>query len=125
MPSNQLPSDAELLLLQALWESPGATVQQVHEWTETAGKSIGYTTVLTQLQRMLKKGLVERERQGRQHHYRAVSDRATTEAALIERLSDTAFSGSPIRLALRALGGDQPTADELAQLECWIAQQKG
>ena len=118
------PSDAELLLLQALWETPDATVQQVHDWMRVAGKTVGYTTVLTQLQRLHKKGLVRRERRGKQHHYRATQDRAATEAALIDRLSETAFAGSPIKLALRALGSDEPTATELAELERWLNEQK-
>ena len=124
MADKSLPSDAELLLLQALWEHPKASVQEVHVWMESAGKSVGYTTVLTQLQRMHKKGLVSRERRGKQHQYSAVRDRATTEAALINRLSHTAFSGSPVKLALRALGSDRPSASELDELERWLAEQK-
>ena len=119
-----LPSEGELLLLQALWEHPGATVQDVHVWLTANGKEVGYTTVLTQLQRLHKKRLVSRERVGKQHRYQAVTDRAATEAALIDRLSNTAFNGSSVQLALRALGHDQPTTDELDALERWIAAQK-
>lgn len=124
MADQNLPSDAELRLLQALWEHPGATVQKVHAWGEEVGSEVGYTTVLTQLQRMHKKGLVTRERRGRQHHYTAALDRDATEAALVARLSDTAFAGSAVRLALKALGNDQPTATELEALEQWITAQK-
>ena len=124
MPQDPLPSEAELLLLQALWENPDATVQTVHEWIEATGKQVGYTTTLKQLQRMQGKGLVTRRKEGKQHLYRAVPDRATTEAALVERMSNTAFSGSAIRLALKALGSADPTRDELAELERWIEDQK-
>jgi predicted transcriptional regulator len=124
MADQSLPSDAELQLLQALWEQPGSTVQEVHGWGEKAGKVVGYTTVLKQLQRMHTKGLVTRERQGRQHHYHAAQGREETEAALVEHLSDTVFSGSAVRLALKALGDDPPSAPELEELEQWIAAQK-
>ncbi|OAV44147.1 BlaI/MecI/CopY family transcriptional regulator [Lewinella sp. 4G2] len=124
MADNYLPSDAELALLQALWEGPESTVQEVHDWGKRTGREVGYTTVLTQLQRMHRKGLVSRKRDGKQHRYSAVTDRATTEAALVEKLSRTAFAGSPIRLAIRALGNDKPTAEELNELERWIASQK-
>ena len=124
MPQEALPSEAELLLLQALWENPDATVQTVHEWIEATGKQVGYTTTLKQLQRMQGKGLVTRRKEGKQHLYRAVPDRATTEAALVERMSNTAFSGSAVRLALKALGSADPTRDELAELERWIEDQK-
>ena len=119
-----LPSEAELLLLRALWEHPDATVQRVHEWIEAAGKEVSYTTVLTQLQRMHRKGLVTRSRAGKQHQYRAAVDRSATETALVERLSDTVFAGSALRLALKALGTDQPSVEELDELERWIAEQK-
>lgn len=124
MTHENLPSDAELLLLQALWEHPDATVQTVHEWVEAAGKQVGYTTTLKQLQRLLGKGLVSRRKEGKLHLYRAVPDREATEAALIERMTKTAFSGSAVRLALKALGTADPTRDEMAELERWIEDQK-
>ncbi len=124
MANDNLPSDAELLLLQALWEHPDATVQTVHEWGEAAGKEVGYTTTLTQLQRLFRKGLVSRRKEGKQHFYRAVLDREATEAALIERMSKNAFAGSAVRLALKALGTSKPTQDEMAELERWIEDQK-
>ena len=124
MANDNLPSDAELLLLQALWENPVAPVQTVHEWIEATGKQVGYTTTLTQLQRMHRKGLVTRTKEGKQHLYSAALDRATTEAALVERMSNTAFSGSAVRLALKALGSADPTRDELAELEKWLEDQK-
>lgn len=124
MADQNIPSDAELRLLQALWEQPGSTVQEVHAWGERTGSEVGYTTVLTQLQRMHKKGLVSRERRGRQHYYSAVPDRGETESALVSKLSETAFAGSAIRLALKALGDDEPTLEDLGALEDWIAAQK-
>lgn len=119
-----LPSDAELLLLQALWELAGGTVQEVHEWIEASGKEVGYTTVLKQLQRMHKKGLVSRLRVGKHHDYRAVPSRSETEAMLVDRLSEAAFEGSGVRLALKALGKDEPTSAELAELEQWLRHKK-
>ena len=124
MEPDRLPSDGELLLLQALWENPDATVQTVHDWIIATGKTVGYTTTLTQLQRLYRKGLVARRKDGRQHLYRAVPDRATTEAALIGRMSDAAFAGSRVQLALRALGEAEPTREELDELARWVEDQK-
>ncbi len=124
MAEHLIPSEGELLLLQALWEHPGSTVQAVHEWAGTHRSEVGYTTTLTQLQRMHRKGLVSRERVGKQHLYSAVADRATTEAALIERMTKTAFAGSPVRLALRALGETRPTRAEIDELSRWLDDQK-
>ncbi|WP_116125602.1 BlaI/MecI/CopY family transcriptional regulator [Lewinella sp. IMCC34183] len=119
-----LPSDAELRILQALWEEPGASVHDVRQWMCTHEREVSYTTVLTQLQRMHKKGLVKRQREGLQHHYRAVGTRAEVEAELIRRLSDKVSDGSAVRLALKALGTDRPSPDELNELQRWLDAQK-
>ena len=125
MLDSSLPSEGELLLLQALWERPSATVQHVHEWVEAQGKQVAYTTVLTQLQRMHKKKLVKRRRSGKQHLYTAVSEQATVEAQLTAQLRDTVFGGSEIRLALSALGSDRRfDTNELDALQGWLAKQK-
>ncbi|CAH1001211.1 hypothetical protein LEM8419_02110 [Neolewinella maritima] len=125
MSHSKPPSEGELLVLQALWECPVTTVQQVHTWLEEQGKKVAYTTVLTQLQRMHRKGLVDRQRNGKQHLYTAVPERVAVEAQLIAHLRDTAFGGSEIRLALRALGSHrQFDTGELDALQDWLAQQK-
>ena len=124
MPDHPLPSDGELRILQALWERPAASVHEVHQWLGTHEREFSYTTVLTQLQRMYKKGLVQRTRDGLQHRYSAVPTRAETEAELIQRLSDQVFDGSSIRLALKALGTNQPTGEELDELQRWLDAQK-
>ena len=124
MPDTPPPSDAELRILQALWEQPDASVHDVHQWICTHERDLSYTTVLTQLQRMHKKGLVKRSRDGLQHRYRPTSSRAETEADLIHRLSDKVSDGSPVKLALKALGTDQPSREELDQLRQWLDAQQ-
>jgi predicted transcriptional regulator len=113
------------MLLQALWERPGATVQEVHDWLAGQEKRVVYTTVLTQLQRMYRKGLVRRERSGKQHCYYAVPEREEVERQLVDRLRQSVFGGSKLRLALRALGeGERPDAGELDELQRWLDAQK-
>lgn len=122
--SNQLtPTDAELLLLQALWEAPDITVHVVHEIVSRQ-REVAYTTVLTQLQRMHKKGLVARTKSGKQHLYRAAIERQRVEKSLLDHLSNSVFGGSSVRLALSALGREQPTSDELEELQRWLDQRK-
>lgn len=123
MNNDQTPSEGELLILQVLWDHPDATVRTVHERLSQY-KEVGYTTVLTQLQRMHKKGLVIRNKLGKQHIYRAASERSTVESTLLSRLKDTVFGGSTVKLALRALGDETPSAAELDELQRWLDQQK-
>lgn len=123
MKEDHTPSEGELLILSALWAQPDATVHAVHEYVSKE-KEVGYTTILTQLQRMHKKELVIRSKQGKQHLYRAALERKDVESSLLNRLSDSIFGGSPVRLALSALGQEKPNSDELEELQRWLDQQK-
>jgi predicted transcriptional regulator len=58
----------EAEVLAALWAAEdGATPGEVHQ---AMGEGLAYTTVMTTLSRLWKKGLVERERRGRAYSYR-------------------------------------------------------
>jgi BlaI family transcriptional regulator, penicillinase repressor len=115
MPDQQ-PSEAELAILQALWQQQPASVREVHEIISRQ-RDVGYTTVLKQLQRMLDKGLVRRESRGKTHYYQTKLTQESVQRDLLDRLADTAFGGSAIRLALRALGSDRPSPEELDELQ--------
>lgn len=115
MPDPQ-PSEAELAILQALWQQQPASVREVHEIISRQ-RDVGYTTVLKQLQRMLDKGLVSRTERGKTHYYRAKLTQESVQRDLLDRLADTAFGGSAIRLALRALGQERPSPEELDELQ--------
>ncbi|NJC26480.1 BlaI/MecI/CopY family transcriptional regulator [Neolewinella antarctica] len=117
------PSGAQLEILDLLWREQPATVQQVHDRLQDRRK-VSYSTVLTQLQRMNKSGLVTRNTDQRTHTYVAAVPREAIEQSLFGKLADSAFGGSKISLALRALGNETPSAAELDELEAWIKRQK-
>jgi len=123
MKEDHTPSEGELLILSALWAAPDSSVHAVHEYVSKT-KEVGYTTILTQLQRMYKKELVIRTKQGKQHLYRAALERKNVESSLLSRLSDSVFGGSPVRLALSALGQEKPNQEELEELQRWLDQRK-
>ena len=55
------PTDAELEILQVLWERGPCSVREVND-VLSAKRDIGYTTTLKFLQIMHEKGLLEREK---------------------------------------------------------------
>lgn len=65
--------------MDILWQSDGFTVREVHVKFE---RTLAYTTVMTTLDRLYKKGFVSRTRSGRAFVYRASMTRAQTEAAV-------------------------------------------
>lgn len=117
------PSEAQLEILDLLWQEQPATVQNLHARLADR-RTVSYNTVLTQLQRMTKAGFVVRNTDQRTHTYTAGVPREHVEKNLFNRLADTAFGGSKINLAIRALGNETPTAAELDELQEWINRQK-
>ncbi|MEM7660011.1 MAG: BlaI/MecI/CopY family transcriptional regulator [Bacteroidota bacterium] len=121
--ADHTPSDAQLEILQVLWESSPQTVREIHEELQQQ-REVGYTTVLKQIQRMTDKGLVQAEKLGKSYTYTPLIRENQVRKTLLTRLKDTVFRGSAMDLALHALGQEStPSQEELAQLQAWLQQQ--
>lgn len=107
--SNIKPTEAELTLLNILWQIGPATVRQVHE-TVSETQRTGYTTVLKILQIMHEKSLVIRDESNRAHVYAAANSEMQTQSSLIKDLISKAFGGSTSKLVMRAI--DETTSKE-------------
>ncbi|XXF76223.1 BlaI/MecI/CopY family transcriptional regulator [Myxococcaceae bacterium GXIMD 01537] len=110
------PTDAELGILQVLWERGPSTVREVHEALTRGEAGTGYTTVLKLMQIMTEKELVQRDESQRAHVYTARATQQKTQRQLVTDLLDRAFGGSPARLAMQALSTKKSSADELSEL---------
>ncbi|WP_341718986.1 BlaI/MecI/CopY family transcriptional regulator [Micromonospora sp. FIMYZ51] len=78
--------DLERAVMDVLWDgapgaSHGVTVREVAEALD--GRELAYTTVMTVLDRLAGKGMVEREREGRAWRYRAAASREAYIAQLM------------------------------------------
>lgn len=108
------PTEAELTLLNILWNMGPATVRQVHDTVSMTQKT-GYTTVLKILQIMHEKSLVIRDESNRAHVYAAANSQTQTQSSLIKDLITKAFGGSTSRLVMRAID-DSTTAEEISDI---------
>jgi predicted transcriptional regulator len=115
------PTEAELEVLQILWDKGPSTVRSVNE---VLGKkrNVGYTTTLKIMQIMTEKGLVKRDEEGRTHIYEAVPEKETTQGILLERFLSNAFSGSTHKLVMQALGNHKTSEEELRQIKELISE---
>ena len=119
------PTDAELAILQILWEKGQASVKEVHEiLNESRDASKAYTTTLKTLQIMTEKGMVLRDPSGRKHIYRAAIEKKDTQKQLIRDLLLSAFRGSTSALVMQALGSSDTSDEELDQIKALIDQMK-
>jgi BlaI family transcriptional regulator, penicillinase repressor len=118
-----VPTDAELEILQVLWNAPNESVRHVNETINqrrAEAQQVGYTTTLKQMQVMLDKGLLQREVEGRNHLYTAAQSRDITQTKVVQEVADLAFNGNAMSLALHALGSGKTTTAELEEIKAMI-----
>ena len=70
-------TDAELAVLQALWEQGEATIRRLTDALYPEGKAAHYATVQKLLERLEAKGCVRRDRAPWPHRFTAAVDRDT------------------------------------------------
>lgn len=118
------PTEAELELLQILWERGPSTVREIHE-ALSGDKETGYTTTLKILQKMTDKGLVKRDESNRRHIYEPVLRAEQTQRQLVRDLLHRAFAGSPGQLVVQALSEKKASPEELAEIRRLLDNMEG
>jgi predicted transcriptional regulator len=91
----------EQRVLELLWQRRAALT--VRETREALADGLAYTTVMTTLDRLYKKGLLERVREGRGFRYLPRASRETYAAGLLRRALDRGFGRSSLRPLLSTL----------------------
>ncbi len=110
------PTDSELEILQILWQNGASTVKAVNEKLNEK-KETGYTTTLKMLQIMYEKNLVVRDENERSHVYKSAIDKNQIQRVLLDKLLETAFSGSAANLVMQVLGNSKPSKEELKNIK--------
>lgn len=110
------PTDAELRILQVLWDHGPATVRQVQDRLGEEQGSRGYTNYLKLLQNLHEKGLVTRDESGRAHVYQAAVPREPIQRRVLSGVIDKAFGGSAARLVQRAIEIERLSDAEIAEI---------
>ena len=100
--ARDIPPPLELLCLNALWSLKEGNVKDVQRIVNTT-RPLAYTTIMTVLERLLKKGKLERKKVGRAFLYSPTADREEMRRIAIRELLDSFFDGSEDEL-LRFMG---------------------
>lgn len=116
------PTEAELEILKIIWELEPTSVRAIHERI-AGGKNVGYTTVLKQIQRLMEKGVLEKDVVDGTHLYRAVARETDVKQQLIDKVLHNAFGGSALDMMMHALGNDKTPPEELMELKKWLDAQ--
>ena len=88
-----IPPPLELECLRALWTLESANVAQVRE-ALLGRHALAYTTVMTLLDRLTRKGAAQRKKIGRYFVYTPAVDRETLRRAALVELVDYYFDGN-------------------------------
>jgi predicted transcriptional regulator len=108
-------TEAELRLMEVLWQKGPATVQQVLE--DLPGEMpLAYNSVLTTIRILEKKGYVKHEKDGRAHVYAPLVERQDATRSEIRRLVNRFFANSHELLVLNILKDQSVDAAELKRL---------
>ena len=118
------PTEAELAILQVLWEGGPRSVRAIQH-VLNATKPTGYTTVLKMLQIMTEKGLVDRDENVRPQIYRTRYTQQHTQRRLLGDLMQRAFGGSVKELVLQALATKKSSPEELEAIEKLLDRMEG
>ena len=112
-PKHPHPTPGELEVLQILWDTGPATVRDVLDALEQAGRGRAYTSVMSLMNVMAEKGLLKRTPQGRALLYSPVMKKDAALGRMVRDLWRRAFEGSTSTLVTRLLDETNPSDEEL------------
>ena len=114
--------DLEAEIMEVVWRhfSEAFTVRDVFERMERE-RDLAYTTVMTVVDRLAKKGLLSQERAGKTYIYRALVGRESFMSTVVQQLFQSLppdFRESALSCVLESAGETDP--DELDRLQAMI-----
>ena len=112
-------SDAELQLLQLLWEESPLGASEIAERVPPSRKW-SITTVKTLLSRLVAKGAIEAERDGRRFRYRPVVAHETIATRQAGGLIDRLFGGRVSPLVAQLAEQRELDPEDLEELEALV-----
>ena len=115
------PTDRELEALKVLWDRREATVREIAEAMNTGKQDLAYTTVLSLLQVMEQKGLVDHRRDGKAYVYLPTVERQSTFRQLAGGFLEKVFDGAVSEYLVHALESKRLSDQELDRLEAMLA----
>ena len=120
---NPKPSGLELQVLSVLWDNGPCTVRAVMELLPD-GKERAYTSVLSVMQVMEKKGLLTHTAKGNSYIYKPCRSRQAVLGPYMKQLVSNVFGGSRVNMVQSLLGDGKLSEEELSELETLLNRKK-
>ena len=113
----------ELALMKIVWERGPSTVRDVYE-ALLEDRRIAYTTVMTMMNVLERKGHLRKEADGRSYRYNAVRPKGQVVGSMVREFVDRVFGGSAEPLLVHLIEDRRVTAAELDKLARRIRRTK-
>jgi predicted transcriptional regulator len=114
--TRDIPPPLELACLKALWSLEEGNVKDVQRIVAQS-RPLAYTTIMTVLERLVRKGKLARRKVGRAFVYRPEASRDAMRHAAIRELLEGFFDGSEAELTMFLRGADRQAAPATARVE--------
>ena len=114
-------TEAELRIMNALWQKGPGAVQQVLDWLPEK-PALAYNSVLTTVRILERKGYVGHIKDGRAHVYQALVGQQEASRSEIRHLVSRFFQNSPELLVSNLIADDQLNPKQLARLRKMIKE---
>jgi len=109
-------TDHELRIMRILWHQSPLSVQDILDRFRRTPKP-AYTSLLTAVRAMEKKGILNHEKQGKAYLYRPLLQQASYKRSALKRLLTNVFDGDACELAANLVKGEALDAAEINQIK--------
>ena len=117
------PSDLEMQILSVLWDNGDSTAREVME-AMPDGKKRAYTSVLSVMQVMEKKGLLKHNNRGTSHVYSPAVDRKKIIQPFMRKVLNEVFGGKPSAMMQALVTETSINNNEMKQIQKIIKEAK-
>lgn len=85
----------QLRVMKHIWQHGASTVHQVHNALngQSGAQQLAYTTILTVMRNLAKRGILEQQRTGRSHVFEPLVDEQHYKQSLLRHLCEQFFDG--------------------------------
>jgi predicted transcriptional regulator len=115
-PQKPIPTDQELEILKLVWQRGRATVREIYQ-DLLKQRKIAYTTVLTMMGILERKGHLKKTAGERAYVYSSVQPQAQVVEGMVKEFVKRVFNGSPKPLLVHLVGDRELSPAELDEIE--------
>jgi predicted transcriptional regulator len=122
-PKRSVPTDQELEILKVIWQRGQASVREVYN-DLLKQREIAYTTVLTMMGILERKGHLQKTRGERAYVYSPVESQDETQQRMVKEFVDRVFNGSAGPLLVHLVADSAISKEELAEVESLVKRKR-